>query len=558
MVFSSNNNKSIDSVKIESNIENILKNCLPATFKFEPVSEPEVIKVIKSIKTNAMGVDNISAKFIKSGVHIIVPFITDIVNNCIKYRKFPCRWKFALIKPLPKVPNPISHSDFRPISLLPAFSKILEKILGSQMQKYLNGANLINKFQSAYTPNYSCTTVLLDITDFIFNSFDKGELVVLVLLDYSKAFDCANHDLILAKAKALGFMDSALDLLKSYLSGRQQKIKLENDESEWVCLTNGVPQGSILGPLLFTILLTDIKDVIVHSNHHCYADDTQVFVSCKPSDIEISLHQINIDLENIARYSEKNSLDLNAGKSKYIIFGTKNTLSKLKDKRLPPVLINRKQIDREKTVKNLGVIFDENLSFEKHINKIISKSVGKLKHAFRFKNFLSQEAKIIIVESYILSNLHYCDILFQNLSCTFKNKLQKLQNWCIRFIFRVKKYEHVSPYIKKLKTLNVEQRRLSHSLTQMHKLRKNIGPDYLLEKLVQRNEIHEYGTRRSSDLVISKSRTGLHQKKFFNKITKAYNDILTLKNSENKRIFKVEDSILTFKRKIKNHLLKNC
>ena len=99
------------------------------------------------------------------------------------------------------------------------------------VQKYLNGANLINKFQSAYTPNYSCTTVLLDITDFIFNSFDKGELVVLVLLDYSKAFDCANHDLILAKAKALGFMDSALDLLKSYLSGRQQNFKLENDEN---------------------------------------------------------------------------------------------------------------------------------------------------------------------------------------------------------------------------------------------------------------------------------------------------------------------------------------
>ena len=100
------------------------------------------------------------------------------------------------------------------------------------MQRYLNGAKLINKFQSAYTVNYSCATVLLDITDFIFNSLDKGELVILVLLDYSKAFDCANHDLILAKARALGFMDSALLLLNSYLSDRFQKIKLENEESE--------------------------------------------------------------------------------------------------------------------------------------------------------------------------------------------------------------------------------------------------------------------------------------------------------------------------------------
>ena len=555
MVFSRNNNKEIDLEKIENNIRGILQNCLPSIFKFEPVSELEVIKVIKSIKTNAMGVDQISAKFIKSGAHVVAPFITDIMNNCIRYCKFPCRWKFALIKPLPKVPNPISHSDFRPISLLPAFSKIIEKILGSQMQRYLNGAKLINKFQSAYTVNYSCTTVLLVITDFIFNSLDKGELVILVLLDYSKAFDCANHDLILAKARALGFMDSALLLLNSYLSDRFQKIKLENEESEWTSLINGVPQGSILGPLLFTILLTDIKDVIVYSKHHCYADDTQVYTSCKLSDVETSLHQINCDLENIAKFSENNSLDLNAGKSKYIIFGSKSNLAKLDRKALPPVLINKRQIDREKTVKNLGIIFDENLSFEKQISKTVSKSVGKLKHAFRFKNFLSQEAKIIIVESYILSNLNYCDILFQNLSCSSERKLQKLQNWCVRFIFGARKYDHVSPYYKKLKTLNIEQRRLLHSLTQMHKLRKNIGPDYLLEKLVTRNEVHQYNTRRNSDLLISKSRTSLHQKKFFNKIPKIYNDILKLKNLSNKPIFRVEDSVLTFKKKFKKQLL---
>ena len=165
-------------------------------------------------------------------IHIIVPFLTDIINNIIKYRIFPCRWKLALIKPLPKVPNPLTSSDFRPISLLPAFSKILEKVLASQMQKYLNENKLLNKFQSAYTKNYSCTTVLLDITDFIFDAFDNKEIVILVLLDYSKAFDCANHELILAKSKSLGFHKSALSLLSSYLSDRKQKIKVENIESE--------------------------------------------------------------------------------------------------------------------------------------------------------------------------------------------------------------------------------------------------------------------------------------------------------------------------------------
>ena len=188
------------------------------------------------------------------------------------------------------------------------------------MLKYLRENKLLNKFQSAYTKNYSCTTVLLDITDFIFDAFDNGEIVILVLLDYSKAFDCANHKLILAKARALGFMNSAISLLESYLSDRKQKIKLDDGESEWCSLINGVPQGSILGPLLFTILLTDIKDIIVNCKHHCYADDTQVFTKCKIPDIENCIEKLNQDLENVAKFSEQNCLDLNAGKSKFIIY----------------------------------------------------------------------------------------------------------------------------------------------------------------------------------------------------------------------------------------------
>ena len=553
--FCANNNKKVDSEKIDNYIEKILKNILPQTFEFRPVTELEIIKIVKSIKTNAMGIDNVSAMFIKAGIHIAVPFITDIVNNAITHRIFPCRWKLALIKPLPKVPHPVIPSDFRPISLLVAFSKILEKVLAIQMQKYLNENKLLNKFQSAYTKNLSCTTVLIDITDFAFDAFDNGEIVILVLLDYSKAFDCANHKLILAKARALGFMDSALTLLESYLSDRKQKIKIDENESEWCNLMNGVPQGSILGPLLFTILLTDIRDVIVNCKHHCYADDTQVYTKCKITEVESCIEKINSDLKNIAQFSENNCLDLNAGKSKFIILGTGHNMSVLKNKILPPVVINNKPIKRENTVVNLGVIFDENLTFYNHINSVVSDSIGKLKHAFRFKNFLSQQAKIIIVEFYVLSNLNYCDILFQNLSGVLKNKLQKLQNWCIRFIFRQRKFDHISPYFKKLNTLNMEQRRSLHSLTQMHKLKKQIGPDYLLEKLTCHSDIHEYNTRRKSDYVISKSRTSRNQNKFLSKCAKSYNDALQIRNPENKPIFSINDSISTFNRKYKRYLL---
>ena len=174
---------------------------------------------------------------------------------------------------------------------------------------------------------------------------------------------------------------------------------------------------------------------------------------------------------------------------------------------------------------------------------------------FVSRTFLSQQAKIIIVKFYVLSNLNYCDILFQNLSGVMKNKLQKLQNWCIRFIFRQRKFDHISPYFKKLNTLNMEQRRLLHSLTQMHKLKKEIGPEYLLEKLTCHEDIHEYNTRRKGDYVISKSRTARSQNKFLSKCAKSYNDVLQIRNSENKPIFSVNDSIFTFKRKYKRYLL---
>ena len=319
------------------------------------------------------------------------------------------------------------------------------------MKKYFSEEKLLSTFQSAYTKNHSTGTVLLDITDFVFESFDKGEIVILVLLDYSKAFDCANHQLILAKCKALGFQESALRLLSSYLSNRSQKIKIDEDESNWCKLINGVPQGSILGPLLFTILLNDIKDVINYCRHHCYADDTQLFKQTKINEIKDCIDKINADLNNVANFSVNNCLQINAKKSHFIILGTKKKLSELKQVEIPEIKMNHEIISREIEVKNLGVIFDETLSFSKHVTKIISNAIGRLKQAYRHKNFLTQEVRLIIVEYYVLAKINYCDILFQNLSSVLKNKLQKLQNWCLRFIFRQRKFDHISPYFKKIR-----------------------------------------------------------------------------------------------------------
>ena len=169
-----------------------------APLKFKPVTEEEIKKVIKSIKTNACGVDKISAHFLKLSITHIAKPLTNIVNSSFMDKIFPSRWKMALVKPLPKINIPMEPSDFRPISLLPAISKIMEKIAAKQMVDYLKRKNLLDTHQSAYKHNHSTLTALLNITDDIYDALENSEITLIILLDYSKAFDCANHKLILA------------------------------------------------------------------------------------------------------------------------------------------------------------------------------------------------------------------------------------------------------------------------------------------------------------------------------------------------------------------------
>ena len=283
----------------------------------------------------------------------------------------------------------------------------------------------LDNYQSAYKKFNSTTTALLNITDDVYKAMDKSEVTFLILLDYSKAFDVANHRLILAKLKALGFHNDALFWLESYLYNRKQKVKNNLGESEWINLKNGVPQGSILGPLLFLVLVSDLHDVIKYGSYHMYADDTQLYYHCKISDAMSTITKINHDLNSISLYSKNNCLNLNTGKSNFIILGSIGNLSKIKQMSLPPIVLNNDVIERKKTVKNLGVIFDETLSWSTHVNKMISKAYYKLRKIYRFKKFLTRESKITICESYVSSHLNYCDAVYINISEFLQNKNTK-------------------------------------------------------------------------------------------------------------------------------------
>ena len=546
--FIKNNNAKVDETLVTDEISEILKKSKPQVFTFQPVSELEILKIVRSIKTNACGIDGISAFFFKLSIEHSVFAFTDIINTSFKFNKFPERYKKAIVKPIPKITNPLSSSDYRPISLLPAFSKIIEKVAAKQMIEYLRNTGFLDNLQSAYKQAHSTTTALLNVTDDIYEALENSELTFLVLLDYSKAFDCANHRLILAKLKAAGLCGDALSWVESYLSGRSQKVVTGTSESDWESTVNGVPQGSVLGPLLFTVLVSDIKDAIKRGRYHLYADDTQLYYTCKVDEVNETIDRINSDLNNISTFSKKNCLKLNAEKSKFIIIGSRPNLKKIKDVNLKQIKIDGKVIEREYEVKNLGVIFDETLSWARHVNLSVARSYGKLKNAWRFNKFLSQKTKQAICETYILSNFNYADVILQNMTNKLQDKIQKVQNRCIRFIHGLRKYDHISHIRKANKTLNMHDRRLLHSLSMMFRIRNDLAPTYLTERITQHSDIHNHNTRNRNNIRTPFARSAARSMSFFIHISNIYNNLSDYIQTSGV-------SIHTFKTNCRKHLL---
>tara|TARA_B110000196_G_scaffold300609_1_gene294106 strand:- start:3 stop:1169 length:1167 start_codon:yes stop_codon:yes gene_type:complete len=377
---------------------------------------------------------------------------------------------------------------------------------------------------------------------------DSSEVSFLVLLDYSKAFDTVNHKLLLTKLVSMGFSDMSLNWFDSYLSNRFQRVKSNGTVSDWCHIENGVPQGSILGPLLFTILVADFGKCLKSMSFHQYADDLQCYFSCKLDNVVNTVHKINEDMQNISEYSLANGLRLNYDKCKFMVIGTKQKITQFDKLPFSEIKIDNHVIDRGKNLKNLGVVFDENMTWIKHVNKTICKAYGSLRSLYRFKKFLTEDSKKSLCDSLVLSHFDYCDSLMLNMSNAVATKIQKVQNACVRFIFNLRKFdrEHISPYLVKLGWLNMESRRNLHALTLMYKIDNDMAPSYISELVPRNNEFHNYNTRASSNFRNTRCNLSLRQNSFFGRIPSMFNNLpLTLKGSE---------TLLDFKSKCKARL----
>lgn len=337
----------------------------------------------------------------------------------------------------------------------------------------------------------------------------------------------------------------------SYLSSRRQQVKVvTNSEitlSTDLTLKSGVPQGSLLGPLLFVLYMADIHKEVMHCKFHSYADDQQISLAYDPSDAAAACIKINEDLQKLAQYSANHGLVLNVKKTCSINIGSKKLLAKINEPDMQ-LNINNDLISSSTSVKNLGILFDSHLSFHNHINHLVQICYAKLRYMYQFKYILSQKVKLKLVESLILSVPAYGDVVYGPcLTNKMLFKLQKMQNTCVRFATLANRRDHISPILQECKMLNIKKRWILHLCCLVHSILNNHMPAYLRVKIKYRGELHGGNLRQASNLLhISQHKTAFFKSCFSYAAVNYYNKI-----PQNIKSL----SYNSFKKKVKNLLL---
>ena len=493
----------------------------------------EISDIITGLDINkAHGPDNISVNMIQlCGQHLCIP-LKVIFENILKTGIFPDQWKEANVTPVHKKNDKQLISNYRPISLLPILAKVFERIIFKNLYNYLISNNLITKNQSGFRPADSVTNQLLALVNDIHLAFDNNRCLEVrsVYLDLSKAFDKVWHEGLIFKLKQNGIEGKLLDLLSNYLSNRKQKVHINGSESNWGSIKAGVPQGSVLGPLLFLVYINDLEEGI-KSSIKFFADDTSLYSVV--NDPKILANELNYDLHIIGHWAHQWKMSFNPDPTKQaeeILFSCK-----LKSPNHPPIYFNATEVKTVKHHKDLGLILDPKLSFMKHINEKIAvarKGIGTIKH---IAPYIPLKTRDQIYKMYIQPHLDYFDVIYHipinskhfDFSQTLNyqmNTLERTQYQAALAVTGAWKGTNRNKIYEELGWESLDQRRFFRRLTQFYKIMNNLTPDYL-KVLTPPLQSHLYGSRSSNVLRPIYCRTERYQNSFFPNSVNSWNGI---------------------------------
>lgn len=503
-----------------------------SSLSFRNVTEFELLKAVFTIKSNAIGLDDIPIKFVKLVLPALSSHILYIINNIITTSYFPSTWKLSKIIPIPKKCGAASYSDYRPISILPSLSKIWEILIKQQITDFVDKKICDN--QSGFRKFHSTTTAVLDITEEARSNMDKRLATILVLLDFSKAFDTINHSLLCRKLKQqFCFSSSACNMIFSFLTGRLQCVKVGNVFSDFLPVSSGVPQGTILGPLLFSLFINDIDSCIQRCKLHIFADDVQIIHAAPLGFMGTCVSEINSDLSSIYNWSIVNQLTLNPDKTNAIAI-YKSSISEMLD----PILLNGSVIPFVKKVTNLGIIINETLSWDDHAVYITRNTWGTLRKLYSIKHFLSCDLRRRLVLTLIWPCFLYGCEIFSGCSSEVMHRLKVCFNSAVRFVYSLKRFDHVSAFTTKLIGGQIEQFYEFRILIMLFKILLNRLPRYLYYRL------HFIRSSRTCQLLIPKHSSRAMDQSFLIRTSRLWNILpLSFRKLVSVKVFKLNCAI---------------
>jgi hypothetical protein len=507
---------------------------------FIPSTAEEISDIISNLKNStSSGYDNIPIKIIKECKLELSPILSHINNYSMLEGIFPDSLKIAKVVPIYKNGNALAVSNYRPISVLTSCSKITEKIIYNRLEKYIINNSILHKNQFGFRSKMSTCMALLELLDKLSQSIDEKKLTVGIFIDLAKAFDTVNHRILLEKLQHYGIRGVPLQWFQSYLSNRQQYVIIDTNKSQFATIKCGVPQGSILGPILFLLYINDLNSVSKLLRTIMFADDTNLFLTGKS--LVLLEKQLNEELIIINEWFKANLLSLNLTKTSYIIFANK----KCQDIN---ILINNVSISRQYDTKFLGIILTYNLNWSKHIDIVVNKISKCLGIISKVRHLLPLHITRILYLTLIEPYINYCNLVWcLPVKTGHLDKIFRIQKKYCRLMTFSSFCAPSGPLFQQLRLSTIWNIYKLQLATYMYRIKNNLMPILDHHLFISGSSIHDHNTRHKNDLRKPFCRTTMRQNTICFQGPKLWNDLPD--------DIKSAPSLNIFKKKLKSFLI---